>query len=617
MLDPKQRTLLLEALRPPAGYQLDLAVGTTFTLDLMTLLTAPLAFTFFDWEDQEGRPTADPNALLEAIRRHADRIHIFCEIGQIAVPPRDQLLLAYLEPCVHEVRAPREGGLFHPKIWLLRYSEGSKPPQYRLLCASRNLTFDRAWDTLVVLDGSPGEGVQPRNQPLVRFIESLPGLTVRELPGETAEAIKSLAREVSRAVFVAPDGVDELRFWPLGLPGLPSWPFPQRSDRGLVMSPFLGAELLARLCASGEQTLVSRLEALDTIGAAQLNGYKAYAFSDGADLEPETEAEDVGGLMEGNNILTGLHAKLFAFDTDGQGRVWTGSANATQAAFSQNVEFLVELRGDSGRIGVEAILQAPEKGRSVLLDLLEHYTPRTEPVSVEEETGLARALTRLRHALVDAELSVVASTGSEGERFDMEVRAGAPFDIGDLPAKLRIWPITLPREASAQACEWQDRRLVPVHFRHVSFTALTSFFAFEVEIALGDRKHESRFVLNLPASGFPQNRRERLLRHLLKSPEQVMRYLLLLLAADGALSVEDFGQVGKGRWGNGKSFQPNLPMLESLVQTLYRDPGKLDQVANFLAELSSTEEGRQLLPDDLDLIWQPIWQAREALRNGG
>jgi hypothetical protein len=62
MLDPETRRYTLETLRPSAGYELDRAIGTTFSLDLLALLTAPLAFTFFDWEDTEGRPTDDPPA---------------------------------------------------------------------------------------------------------------------------------------------------------------------------------------------------------------------------------------------------------------------------------------------------------------------------------------------------------------------------------------------------------------------------------------------------------------------------------------------------------------------------------------------------------------------------
>ena len=37
MLDPDDRHLLVEALKPPPGMTLDIAVGTTFTLDLQAV----------------------------------------------------------------------------------------------------------------------------------------------------------------------------------------------------------------------------------------------------------------------------------------------------------------------------------------------------------------------------------------------------------------------------------------------------------------------------------------------------------------------------------------------------------------------------------------------------
>jgi hypothetical protein len=55
-------------------------------------------------------------------------------------------------------------------------------------------------------------------------------------------------------------------------------------------------------------------------------------------------------------------------------------------------------------------------------------------------------------------------------------------------------------------------------------------------------------------------------------------------------------------------------MLESLVRALERNPEKLDQVARFVTELQGTEEGRSLLPEDFELIWEPLWAAREALQ---
>ena len=95
MLKPTEREQLLEALRPPGGYDLDAAIGTTFSLDLLTLLTLPIGFASFDWQDDSGRPTAEPMALLEAVRRYAERMTIFCQAGRIAVPKK-----AWLTVCL-------------------------------------------------------------------------------------------------------------------------------------------------------------------------------------------------------------------------------------------------------------------------------------------------------------------------------------------------------------------------------------------------------------------------------------------------------------------------------------------------------------------------------------
>ena len=92
MLDPDDRHLLVEALKPPPEMTLDIAVGTTFTLDLQALLVAPVSFALFSATAPGGE--SDSLALLEAVRRHADRITIFCQAGCIAVPRTLQPVLA-------------------------------------------------------------------------------------------------------------------------------------------------------------------------------------------------------------------------------------------------------------------------------------------------------------------------------------------------------------------------------------------------------------------------------------------------------------------------------------------------------------------------------------------
>ncbi len=88
MLEPDRRLLLLDALRPPPGMSLEAAVGTTFSVDLEALLLAPIAFALFDARLAEtGDPErTDPLAVMEAVRRHASRIDMFCQAGQIKMP---------------------------------------------------------------------------------------------------------------------------------------------------------------------------------------------------------------------------------------------------------------------------------------------------------------------------------------------------------------------------------------------------------------------------------------------------------------------------------------------------------------------------------------------------
>lgn len=613
MLAPKDRILLLESLRPPTGYRLDTAVSTTFTLNLMALLVAPLAFTFFDWEQDGGEPTRDPNALLEAIRRHADRIHVFCQAGHIAVPNANRMLFTYLETSVHEVRAAREGGIFHPKVWLVRYVAVGEPNKYRMLCASRNLTFDRSWDTVLVLDGVAGTKATRKNEGLTRFISALPEMTVQTLPDETKSKLDDLASELDHVDFELPNHIENIEFWPLGLTdGKDIWPFPKQADRGLVIAPFVTENTLKRLDIASEQTLVSRSEEMDPLNPGSMEGYDIFTLSEGADLAQEegVEADEAAGL---NTELSGLHAKLFAYDVAGVGHVWTGSANATGSAFSLNVEFLVEMRGKSKHMGVEAILAPPQQGVSVLQDLLEPYTPAAEAAADPIVRILEQALRQLRQFVVDLEFEVQAEQ-TDADLFDLKLIPTKSPQLPEAKFELQSWPLSLQQAVDAQFLSMDNDWKAA--FASTSFESLTTFFAFEGRATVDGKSDTCRFMLNLQSRGFPQDRRQRLLRHLLKDRQQVMRYLFLLLGEEGSLSLSDFTELPRHSSGSSNAnegYHANLPMLEALVKALERNPEKLDHVDRLITELSSTEEGRALLPEEFDQIWQPIWQARKEL----
>ena len=132
MLAPDSRALLLDALRPPTGHLLDHAVATTFTLDLETALTVPLAFAGFQFDEQP-----DPIEVMESLRGMSERFDVFHQAGAISSSTWPSDLLALLEEVVHGVRQPMPGHIFHPKVWALRFLDQSGEPSFRLLVLSR------------------------------------------------------------------------------------------------------------------------------------------------------------------------------------------------------------------------------------------------------------------------------------------------------------------------------------------------------------------------------------------------------------------------------------------------------------------------------------------------
>ena len=386
MLGTRDRTLFLDSLRPPAGYRLRRAVGTSFTLDLMALLTAPLAFTFFDAHDDDGAPMADPVLMLEALRRHAETITLFCQAGAIGVPRPGQGLLAFLERSVIEVQAPREGGIFHPKVWVLAFEADGAPTVYRVLCLSRNLTFARAWDTSLRLEGklTEDQGDDGRNGPFAELLLALPKLSARAISPELQEELKRMASEIRRVDFQLPLRFKDFRVHNFGLGERRDWPFP-KAGRSLVVSPFLVGSTIGDLMRDhGLDVLISRPEAFEDIirrAGREALPRTCYVLSSGADLDSR-DAENEG--KEGSDEppdqdeieLVGLHAKLFLFEHGWGATLFTGSANATGAAFGQNVEVLIELRGMKSKCGIDTLLGLEDDASvATLRSILQEYRP--------------------------------------------------------------------------------------------------------------------------------------------------------------------------------------------------------------------------------------------------
>ena len=622
MLAPDQRSLMVDALRPPDGYTFDRGIGTTFTLNLMTLLVAPLSLALHDVSSSE-EALSDPIRLLDGIRRHAKRLTLFSQAGYIAIPRQANYLFQFLENMVFEVEAPN-GGLFHPKIWLLRFTREGEDPVYRFLCLSRNVSFSRSWDVILRLDGNLVDRKvgYSRNKPLADFISTLPKLAINRPPKRVYEDVRLLEEEVRKVDFRVPDPFlqDSLEFIPLGDRNHRRLRLDFPKTRSMVISPFLSESVLKEAAdGDGEHILFSEAESLKEVSSGVLAQFStAFIFND-AGLNAPVDDLAVDGSEASANESGGdpsrLHAKVFIFEKGSEAQWWIGSANATNSAFSsRNVEFMVGMKGRKSKVGIDKLLGEQDDSFSLRAMLAEYHPDEDEGTDPDSQRA-EKLLGEVREFLVGLSFNLLVRPSKEGG-YDLLLKAGRT-KVGNPGGEwsVRVWPITVG-ERRGQLLDGDELRAA-IEFPGLNLLMLTSFIAFHAETRVGRKKHQIRFVLNLPVDGLPKGRDDHIISTILGDEMNFLRYIRFLLAEElGWLEPAELGAPrGEGSaWWKGSNNDTSIPLFEDLARTLSRSPEKIDEVTEIVARLTSTEDGRAILPEGFEALWTTVQKARKQIR---
>jgi len=584
VLPPDGRAVLVELLRPPPGAELVRGIATTFTLDLTSALTAPLSFA-----SHRLGSGKDPEAIMQAITMASDHLDIFCQAGQLNVPGSPSDLMAFLEKMVHPVRSPHAGGLFHPKIWLLEFSDGAET-SFRLLCASRNLTSDRSWDVVVRLDGIRGSRPLATNKPLHDFALALPTWAIPPLPAERTARIRGLADAVRYAAWERPDDVNEIIFHALGTTRRRS-SLDFTGTRHLVISPFATDDGLQHVAPPGSTSVqvISRGEDLDRLDPQTLRRLTAtYVIDDAAALE---QADDTATARK--DLLAGLHAKTYIIEQGYGARLILGSANATKAAFDGNIEFLVELVGKKSRLGIDTLLGPDAPFRQMLADYPALGGKLPGPGD-EADRLLEEALRSL------AALDFSAAAARTDELYTMHITTSDPPQLGEkVTATVEL--LTSPGDAA------RLQTPVDVTFPGIEMAYVTPFLVVRVTDARG----ESRATVVLAAlTGDPPGRHDELLARQIDTPEKFLRFLALMLSLGDASGIAAFAGDGAGSagWKVGQ-----LGVFETLVRALGTAPSVLADIAPLVERLQRSEKGRLVLPEGFAELWDLVWAARGQL----
>ncbi|WP_404321315.1 phospholipase D family protein [Arthrobacter luteolus] len=617
MLDAGNRQALTQQLRPPAGFRLVHAVGTTFTLDMTSALAVPLSFV-----SGSGEQFTNSVAVLTALRKVADRVDIFCQAGNIRVPQDASDLLALLEPMIHQVSA-RRGGLFHPKVWVLEFENDDGERRYRFLCSSRNLTPDTSWDLLVRLDGAPTNSAVPSNTPLSRFLTALsPMASVR--PEQTRiDRITDLAERIATVEWELPEHISSLAFRPLGVQSEPEPASlvsylrnPQTAaglnpDPGaaktigykkLVISPFLDEKLLRRLIdVRTDQTHVfSRADQLDLLPSTVISNKRLCFRSFDDTVTPETGDD---GVPNSAGDLTGLHAKAYFCDYGFQTHVLLGSSNATDAGFNTNVEFLVEMKGLKSRIGVDEILNSLKD-----VPFTDYAGEGGKQPSNEDKTRFQLETELQKAAAGSFVLDAVKEQGPDSSgryAVSLEHHWTPPPQFS---ATVRLVTLRAPVFEVLGPSERPATNLV---FRQVPLADVTPY------LVLGLTDKESGLSATAVVQGVlrtdPEGRLEEVIARQLDNPDKLRQFLLLFL------SPEDAPPPGSGLAGLSWHFRsgyetgssaglyealitalenPNAPDvfsdLEPVIQRLVQLNGDSDEVLQLQALWSAAVEALQV-----------------------
>lgn len=384
-----------DLLTAPAGFHLDFALGTTYSLDLDALMSACLSLGLSTSPD--SAMADNPMALFAALSEMRGRLVVFCEKGKVRFSGAYKQLYSQIEDSIIEVdlrgRSGQDYPSFHPKLWILRFlsDEGPEKAMYRVCVLSRNLTFDASWDVAGMLhtDAKPLEDIVSGNR--ASGGPSLQG-TLETLASyaSSGRGSSSIQQNIERIAHELPymHLKTEDRAWSLKHPLLFSGQWANndnlfskqlnallgKSRRAIIVSPFLsddpthtnplssiyralqegldkeGAYLVTRRSA-----LLGQSSNLPLLSEIPIYTVRNDLVDDNDESLLQDTLNDEAASQQNDNAHNlwraeprDVHAKIFVFEeVDATGRPSThlfyGSANATRRGMETNNEVMVHL----------------------------------------------------------------------------------------------------------------------------------------------------------------------------------------------------------------------------------------------------------------------------------
>lgn len=578
------------------GYELEFAVGTTYSLDAEAYLAIALSFARLG--DATDADFQSPLRLLEGLRQANKHVAIFCNRGGLQPPVRTNPLYAMLDKSVFEVADESKGkelANFHPKIWVIKEHslDDRSKRQIKLIVMSRNLTKDSSLDIAVTMTAPLGirtnAELRRKHQPL----KDLLFILADKANAYKRKKIKQLANELdTMGSLKLAHPYEDYEFLPIHfgenlnpainlrqvLPG----------ERMAVVSPFIDAETLVWLNdyrRTQEKLLITRLDSLTP---------EIMELYSGGNMEVWVMSQ----IAEQNDIQPmNLHAKMyFSWGIKGGGiNLWLGSANATHSGFYRNSEFMVKLKLKRGRNQFEDFKAefCDEKKQ-----MCERITSLPDIETVKEDNSLAISV---RKNLISRN-NLTAQVVSTGDDYIITVNAKR---IKDIHGKITLAPIQEPWNEVELTPELQQCRVKVTTRSHLSEFYILKVVPFDEDIT------PVKIVIKINTTGIPEDRDDHIFRSLIDTRDKFLNYVEMMITdrpqelASLMLQTDDTISMGS----NAMVTHRGNTLYESLLRIAATNPDRLEDIEDLVNRLDT-----KVVPDSFRQMSEMFKRSIKKLR---
>jgi hypothetical protein len=265
------------------------------------------------------------------------------------------------------------------------------------------------------------------------------------------------------------------------------------------------------------------------------------------------------------------------------------------------VEFAVRLVGPLDTCGIASVWDG-SAGSPGLARLTQRYQPEEESAEVAELRANEWTIEAFHAALASAAIQLEISPRGD-DRFELELRLSGAVQLEGATSTVR--PVSLPAYVDSRELS------SVVRWGPLGILSITPFTAVTTTLGVGTARVTRSAVLTAELVGDLPERKQQVLRDVLRNRHDVLRYLAFLLG-DPALDalVAHAGGI-RAQWGSGPGgTNVDIALFEPMIRAVARGDRSLDRVAALLDDLTSAAGGWDLLPEGFPELWSAVVDAR-------